>query len=196
MTESSVIYTDLSNSEEAGAFLGSEISKAFGNQTPDALIVFASSKYDYAPLLKALERACQPKIIVGCSSAGEFINNIQGEGAASALAIRSSDMHFAAGIGTQLRADRSRAANQIISSFNGLHSHRYLFHSALVLTDALAGFTDDLIEQLNLLTAGTYRFFGGGAGDDAKFSQTHVFYGTEAYTDAAVSLEILSNKPV
>ncbi len=52
------------------------------------------------------------------------------------------------------------------------------------------------MEDLTRLTAGTYQFVGGGAGDDARFQQTHVFYGTEAYTDAAVALEILSHKPI
>ncbi|MGI9165219.1 MAG: FIST signal transduction protein [Pyrinomonadaceae bacterium] len=196
MTESTVAYTDLPGSEEAGTFVGGEISKGLRNQAPDALIVFASSKYNYSELLQAIEQTCRPKIIVGCSSAGEFINNAQGEGSVSAVAIRSSDIHFAAGLGTELRRDRGAAAKQIVSSFTGLDSHKYLFRSALVLTDALAGYADNLVEQLNLQTAGTYQLFGGGAGDDAKFSQTHVFYGTEAYPDAAVALEILSNKPL
>ena len=196
MTESTVAYTALPGSEEAGTFIGSEISKSLKNQPPDALIVFASSKYNYSELLKAIEQACRPRIIVGCSSAGEFISDAQGEGSVSAVAMRSSDMQFAAGLGTQLRADRTAAAKQIVSSFGGLHSHNYLYRSALVLTDALAGYADDLVEQLNLQTAGTYQLFGGGAGDDAKFSQTHVFKGTEAYPDAAVALEILSNKPL
>jgi hypothetical protein len=65
-----------------------------------------------------------------------------------------------------------------------------------VLTDALAGFADDLVDRLTLLTGGVYRFFGGGAGDDARFERTVVFCGTEVATDAAVALEILSNKPV
>ena len=47
-----------------------------------------------------------------------------------------------------------------------------------------------------LLTAGRYQIFGGGAGDDAKFSRTHVFYGIEAVSDSAVALEILSHKPL
>jgi hypothetical protein len=196
MTECSVVYTNLSNSEDAGTYLGSEIFKNLAQQSPDVVIVFASSIYDYLALLQAIERACRPRIMVGCSSAGEFINGAQGEGSASAVAIRSTEIQFAAGLGNQLRTDRDKAARQIVSSFTGLNSHNYLYHSALVLTDALAGHADDLVEQLNLLTAGTYSLFGGGAGDDAQFSRTHVFFGTNAYPDAAVALEILSNKPL
>jgi hypothetical protein len=196
MTECSVVYTNLSNSEDAGTYLGSEIFKNLAQQSPDVVIVFASSIYDYLALLQAIERTCRPRIMVGCSSAGEFINGAQGEGSASAVAIRSTEIQFAAGLGNQLRTDRDKAARQIVSSFTGLNSHNYLYHSALVLTDALAGHADDLVEQLNLLTAGTYSLFGGGAGDDAQFSRTHVFFGTNVYPDAAVALEILSNKPL
>ncbi|MEP6637193.1 MAG: FIST N-terminal domain-containing protein [Acidobacteriota bacterium] len=57
-------------------------------------MVFASSKYDYLQLLAAVKAACRPKIIVGCSSAGEFTSLAQGEGAASAVALRSSEMEF------------------------------------------------------------------------------------------------------
>jgi hypothetical protein len=66
----------------------------------------------------------------------------------------------------------------------------------MILTDALAGHVDDFIEQLTLLTRGEYQFFGGGAGDDAHFRRTQVFYGTEVASDAAVGLEILSSKPI
>ena len=45
-------------------------------------------------------------------------------------------------------------------------------------------------------TAGTYQFFGGGAGDDANFRRTFVFHGTESVAGAVVALEVLSYKPL
>jgi hypothetical protein len=196
MTESTVVYTDLSDSAEAGQLLGSKIIEDLNGHSPDALIVFASSKHDYSKLLEAIKAACHPKVMVGCSSAGEFTSEAQGEHSASVVALRSTEMHFAAGVGHHLREDREAAAREIVSSFKGLENHRYLFRSALVLTDALAGYADDLIEALNMHTGGSYMLFGGGAGDDAQFTRTHVFHDTEAIPDAAVALEILSNKPL
>jgi hypothetical protein len=196
MTDSSVVYTDLSDSKEAGNFLGAKVLEDFDGHSPDALIVFASARHDYSQMLEAIKATCSPKLMIGCSSAGEFTCEAQGESSASVMALRSSEMHFAAAVGRSLRDDREGAAREIVSSFTGLGNHRYLFRSALVLTDALAGYADDLIESLNLLTAGTYMLFGGGAGDDAQFSRTHVFYDTEVVPDAAVALEILSNKPL
>lgn len=196
MTESSVVYADTIDSTEAGQLLGAKVLEDFKGRSPDALVVFASSRHDYGQLLRAIKSSCHPKVIVGCSSAGEFTSESQGESSASVVALRSTEMQFAAGVGRNLREDREAATEEIVSSFQGLGNHSYLFRSALVLTDALAGHADSLIESINLRTTGSYTLFGGGAGDDAQFTRTHVFHDTEAIPNAAVALEILSNKPL
>ncbi|HEX8154754.1 MAG TPA: FIST N-terminal domain-containing protein, partial [Thermoanaerobaculia bacterium] len=196
MTDSTVVFTTETNSATAGQDLGTRVREGLAGQAPDAVILFASSQHDYVPLLRAIHDSCGPGVLVGCSSAGEFVSGDRGEGSASAVGIRSNVMRFTAGLGRNLRADRSAAAGEIASSFQGLTSHQYPHRAALLLADALAGYTDDFIEQLSIATLGNYRFFGGGAGDDARFTKTHVFCGTEAFTDAAVALEILSSKPI
>jgi hypothetical protein len=134
--------------------------------------------------------------MVGCSSAGEFTSDSYNEGAVSAVAIRSSSMAFHPVLGRGLRVDRAAAAREVVAGLHGRNSHEYAYRAALVLTDALAGNADDFVDQLTKLTAGTYQLFGGGAGDDANFTRTHVFFGTEAVPDAAVALEILSDRPI
>ena len=196
MTDAAVAYTATPDPDVAGRELGEQILAALGQESPDALVVFASSSYAYEPLLRGIDAACRPKLLIGCSSAGEFTDSGHGAGSVSALALRSSEMRFATSIGRGLRADRVAAARELVGAFSGQADHAFRHRSALVLTDALAGHADDLIEQLTILTAGTYRLFGGGAGDDAQFQRTHVFYGTEAVSDAVVALEILSNKPL
>jgi hypothetical protein len=196
MTESTVVFTKETNSAVAGKDLGRRLREGLSDQAPDAVILFASSQHDYVPLLQALQESSRPGVLVGCSSAGEFVSGDRGEGSASAVGIRSNVMRFTAGLGRNLRADRHAAAAEIASSFQGLNTHHYPHRAALLLADALAGYTDDFIEQLSIATLGNYRFFGGGAGDDARFTKTHVFCGTEAFTDAAVGLEILSTKPI
>ncbi|MEO6260767.1 MAG: FIST N-terminal domain-containing protein [Thermoanaerobaculia bacterium] len=196
MTESSVVFTHELDSASAGREVGEKLLANLSGKPPDALILFASSRHDYAALLREVHASCTPAVLVGCSSAGEFTSNEHSEGAVSAIGLRSDSMSFAAGLGKNLRENRLAAADQIASGFRGLNAHQYEHRAALVLTDALAGYTDDFMEQLSLVTLGNYRFFGGGAGDDAQFSRTHVFCGTEAVADAAVALEILSHKPI
>ena len=196
MTDAMVAQTNALESTAAGEDLGAQIQAAFKGSPPDALIVFASSRYEYEPLLRALQERCRPSLLVGCSSAGEFTSPTPQQGAASAIALRSSQMRFTATVAHEIHANRAAAAQELVSALHGLNSQEYPYRTALVLTDALAGHADDLVDQLNLHTAGIYQFFGGGAGDDARFQRTHVFLGVKAFTDAAVCLEMLSTKPV
>lgn len=169
---------------------------ALGGDAPDAVVVFASAQHDYERLLEALSASSGCKLLVGSSSAGEFTDKESGTGWASVLALSSKSMVFSLGIGTDIGADPIGAARAVAQSFTGLTSRPLPYRSALVMTDALAGHADQLVEELTMATGGNYTFFGGGAGDDGHFGKTHIFAGTRALTNALVALEIQSLKPV
>ena len=196
MTESAVVYTSEQDSGAAAHDLCQKLSAALPGAPADALILFASPRYDHRHLLEKINGTCKPAVLVGASSAGEFTGERCGVGLACALALRSTELKFSVGVGRGLNRDRAAAARSIVSGFKGLGAQQHAFRSALVMTDALAGHADDLVDQLTLATAGQYQFFGGGAGDDAQFRRTQVFCGTEALSDSAVALEILSDRPV
>ncbi|MDP9177240.1 MAG: FIST C-terminal domain-containing protein [Gemmatimonadota bacterium] len=195
MTDIAIASTALNN-EAAGEDLATQIREKLNGAKPDALLVFASPDNDYETLLKALDRGCSPRAMIGCSSAGEFTTQTSGTGLTSAIAIRSPDMKFNASLARRLANDRADAAAQLVNGFTGLASAEFRYRTAIVLVDALAGHTEDLIEELTVATGGMYQFVGGGAGDNADFKSTHVFLGTDAHSNAAVALEILSNKPI
>jgi len=162
---------------------------------PAAIMLFAAPAYDHEVLLKRLsERTGAP--IVGASSAGEFANEAQGEGMATALALGGDDIRVAVSCGRNIRADPARAARDLVAGFQGIRDMSPGYRSALVMTDALAGQADRLVDELTLATAGQYQFFGGGAGDNAQFQRTTVFCNGQALTDAAVALEMISEKPI
>jgi hypothetical protein len=189
-------HTSLCAPEVAGHALAESLLQKLNGGRPDALIVFASPEFDFQPLLSALDTGCQPRLLVGCSSAGEFSGCATGNASVSVMAIRADDILFRAGLGTGLRNNSSGALDQVMPVFSGSEHPDYPYRSALVLTDALAGYVDEIIHEMMVLTGGTYQLFGGGAADDAKFHKTHVFIGTEAHTDAIVVLEMLSKKPI
>jgi len=196
MTETIVVYTGAPNSEDAARELCERITAEMPGAPPDALVLFASPQYDQPALLRALAERCQPKVLVGASSAGEFTSDARGTGLACALALRSGEILFAAGVGRGIGTDRQKAAQQLASAFRDPTPRTHPYRCALILTDALAGYADDLVEQLTIATGGQYQFFGAGAGDDAQFRRTNVFFGAEALTDAVVALEMLSTKPL
>lgn len=196
MTKTHAAFTNAGSSIVAGRDLGQQVLTTFSGERVDAMIVFASARYDHEALLHSLIETCRPGALVGSSSAGEFTGDARGEDSACALAISSQTMRFAASVGVGVSRDREAAAKDVVAGFHGVNRRDFPYRAGLVMTDALAGHADDLIEQLTIATSGTYEFAGGGAGDDAKFSKTHVFCGGRALTDAVVALEMLSHKPL
>ncbi|WP_295998942.1 FIST N-terminal domain-containing protein [Rugamonas sp.] len=191
-----VSHTMLRDEGEAGSFLAAQVVEKLGGQSPNVLIVFASPEFDYVALLQAIEAGCKPDIMVGCSSAGEFSGCKDGNASVSLMAIRAEDMLFNAALGKGIAAGPIPALDQIMPVFTGAQHHDFPYRCALVLTDALAGYTDDMIHEITVRTGGTYQLFGGGAADDARFQQTHVFMGSSVHDDAVVVLEMLSKRPI
>lgn len=196
MTQSVVVFSNLSDAGQAGKELGRKISEELGDKIPNVVIIFASSSYDYPVLLGALKETCHTEILVGSSSAGEFTSSNFGTDSACAVAIHSNELKFKAGLAQGIKNDRGQVADDLYSALTIGEDHSYQYHSAMIFADALSGFTDEILELLTEKTVGKYQFFGGGAGDNANFQKTHVFYNLEAFNDSAVVLEILSNKPV
>jgi hypothetical protein len=196
MTETHSAISQERDSARAGQELGRAMRAAFHGAAADAVVVFASAQHDYQALLNALADEAGTEVIVGASSAGEFTHSARGEGRGSAMGLRSDAMQFAVGLGPGVSRDAAAAAAQAAAGFQGLLAPALPYRSALVMTDALAGHTDPLVEELTVKTGGNYRFFGGGAGDDGRFDTTHVFAGRGAHSDAVVALEILSASPV
>lgn len=196
MTQTITAITHHRDTRRAGEELVATIRGGFDGAAADAVVLFASSGHDHELLLGSLAEGTGAPVIAGASSAGEFTNGSRGEGSASALALRSDSMRFGLGLGRDLSGDPAAAARQVVDSFQGLGERPLPYRAALLMTDALAGHADAVVEELTVATGGEYRFFGGGAGDDGRFERTHVFAGTEAITDAVVAVEILSMKPI
>ena len=167
MNEILAVRTDRGEATAAAQDLAEQINAGLTG-TPDAVVIFASSAFDYPALLKELKARCHPGLLVGASSAGEFTHAGSGTGTASALAIRSDDIVLSASIGTGISRDGREAARRIVSGFKGLEG-RHPYRAALVMTDALAGHAESLVDELTLLTSVHYMIAGGGADDDTQF---------------------------
>lgn len=196
MTEAIATITNEADSAAAGAELGRAIRSGLKGEPADAVVVFASALHDYERLLSALADTSGTEVIVGASSAGEFAGARRRDGGVSAMGLRSTSMRFSVGCGREVARDPAAAARELARGFQGLSGGPMPYRTALVMTDALAGHADAVVEELTIATGGNYRFFGGGAGDDARFHRTHVFQGTQARSNAVVALEILSSQPV
>lgn len=172
------------------------IRERFGDQAPEAVLLFASPVYEPGPLLDALHDACNPGVLAGCTSAGEFTFTGTSSSSVVALAISSDQMRFAVHVGTNLQDDLAGGAKALASTFDVEPDGEFPHRTALILMDTLAGYGEEFLDAFNQLTDDQYQVFGGGAADDAAFQETFVFAGNEAISDAAVALEIRSRTPI
>ncbi|HLH88173.1 MAG TPA: FIST N-terminal domain-containing protein [Xanthobacteraceae bacterium] len=186
--------TSQKDSRAAGNDLLEQLRAGLGDE-PSAIVLFAAPTYDHEDLLDRIVGSSRA-LLVGASSAGEFVNQRRGEGLACALGLAGDDAIFTASATSGLREEPAAAARKLAGQFRGLEHDSKPHRSALVMTDALAGHADVLVEEMTVATSGRYQFFGGGAGDNAQFSRTSVFLGRDVLNDAAVALEILSEKPL
>jgi hypothetical protein len=192
--KATIAATALAEAEGAADALADQLCGAGGE--PRAVVLFAAPTLDHAALLRRLRSRMPGALLVGASSAGEFANDQLGEGMATALGVAGDGFEVRASAGRGISVDARAASEQLVGGFLGIDDLRPGYRNALVMTDALAGHTDRLLDELTLATAGLYQFFGGGAGDNAQFQRTAVFLGEEVLTDAAVALEIVSDKPI
>ena len=95
MVNSIVVDTHIGESTDAGTALGAKVTKAFGGESPDVLLVFSSVGYDHQALLGAALAACKPKLLLGGSSSGGFTRAAYGDGMACAIAIRDPQRNSA-----------------------------------------------------------------------------------------------------
>lgn len=66
-------------------------------------------------------------------------------------------MHFHVGLG-RVSQNLNAVVTQLAGSLYAPDDFRYSYRTALVLTDALAGHSDELIDKLTVATEGLYQF--------------------------------------
>ena len=196
MTKSAIAFSNETETNSAVEELTRQIHQKMNDLEPDVIILFASPAYNFNTVLKQVTTVFNNSLVVGGSSAGEFTSSHLGNDSISAVAIYSNEMRFSLAIAKGIQKSREEVADQLVSALKGLDDYSYRYHTALIFADALSGYTDELVELLTEKTTGMYQFFGGGAGDNANFQNTYVFHNDIAEKDAAVMLEILSNKPL
>lgn len=111
--------TDVDDAREAGRQLSAEITRALGRE-PQALMVFVAPSYDHSVLLDELAIHCPSALVVGASSAGEFMNHKRSEGLACALGLAGDDVRFGVGVARDVAGGAAIAARQALSRRRGV----------------------------------------------------------------------------
>jgi len=165
-----------------------EIKDKFGNFSPKVVLFFASSIFNPDELGRKMKDAFKKCPVFGCTTAGEIVSGKMLKNAVVAMAFNSTAVSdIAVEVVENLREENN--INDVFASFEKhfnipMTEMDFKKYVGIVLIDGLSVAEEKLMDKIGDLT--NVIFVGGSAGDDLKFSSTHVFANGKAYTNAAV----------
>ncbi len=176
------------SSKETVRDIVSDIRHQTSGFNPNAVIYFASSRFDPEPLSQQMQEQFRKASVFGCSTAGEIVSGKMLKGSVAAMLFDSdalTDICISV-------AENIRSENHIPEVFGQFEAHYrtqvaemdFEKYVGIILADGLSGAEEKLMEKIGDLT--DVMFIGASAGDDLKFEQTYIYADGKAYTDAAV----------
>ncbi len=155
-------------------------------------IVFCSSDYDYAEVIKGIKEVTQDAPLIGCSSAGEFTEEWIGNKSVCCALISSDTHKFFLGFGDQLEKKGREAIKQATGEFNkAINDYPHL--CCIQLIDGLAKEGEKLTLAVSSIMGSLVRLIGGAAGDNLNFKETKVFMNNQINSDA-IALCLMASK--
>ncbi len=157
---------------------------------PDILFVFHSSRQDASTVASVLAERFPDSLIVGSTTAGEWINSTHQHDTLILLAISTPEIRWSVALADQLDQFDDEAADKLCNDlldqlgihFTELNPER---HFCLSFFDGLCKCEENVVPLVSTRLANT-PLLGGSAGDDLKFENTYVLINGKACQNAAV----------
>lgn len=166
---------------------------------PDILFAFHSTRQDSAALSTGLAEYFPDCLIVGSSTAGEWMNSRHQHDTLVLSGICKPEIRWSVAVAEQLDQfddhDADRLCNSLLNQlgihFTDLNPEHYF---CLSLIDGLSKCEENIISMISTRLANT-PLLGGSAGDDLKFENTYVLANGKSYQNAAVFVLAESRLP-
>ncbi|MFL5578850.1 MAG: FIST signal transduction protein [Gemmatimonadaceae bacterium] len=180
------------DTRKAAAQIIDQLSEQLHGASPTVVIAFCSPAHDDAVLAGELRERFPSAQVVGCTTAGEFVERDGSVGGVSAMAlpvgtVRAAHLalaRFGRGVDAGIQAATAQLSRSVGADLRTLDPKRYV---GIVLSEGLRMKEEVAADALGA-AAPQLVFVGGSAGDDLGFKETRVFAGTERSNDGAALL--------
>ena len=160
------------------------------NVSPDILFVFHSTRQDPSDVASVLAERFPDSLVVGSTTAGEWINSTHQHDSLILLGITTPDIRWSVALAENLdrfsEEDADTICNKLLEQLNihftDLNPER---HFCLSFFDGLCKCEENVIPMISTRLANT-PLLGGSAGDDLKFENTYVMHNGKTCQNAAV----------
>jgi hypothetical protein len=166
---------------QAAHALVTELQHALGVNAATAVLFFASSVYDPTDLAGPISQAFPDAAVIGCSTAGEFTDQVMGTGGISAVALPYGILTGAVAALGDLSADAAAGTWSAVQALEAsleipLRELDPSFHLGFALIDGVNG-VEEMVNEVLGNAAPVLDVVGGSAGDDLAFRSTWVSVG-------------------
>lgn len=174
------------NAYEVGANACKTAFNKLGQNVADLLIVFSSVSYDQKKVIDGVRSVSKDALLVGSSTAGEITNDGPAKKSVAIMAIKSDQIKFAVGSGTDIKKDARKAGQTAAEEVkrqlgDGLKTF-------IMLTDTLSGNGSEVVRGVLDVLGQHFPVVGGGSGDDANYKQTFQYINDNVLTSSIVGL--------
>lgn len=158
--------------------------------SPDILFVFHSTRQNASEVARVLAERFPDSLIVGSTTAGEWINSTHRHHSLILLGITTPDIRWSVALAENLDQFSEEDADKVCSDllaqlnihFTDLTPER---HFCLSFFDGLCKCEENVISMISTKLANT-PLLGGSAGDNLKFENTYIQTAGKTYQNAAV----------
>lgn len=193
------IRTALSLSDDAGQ-IAADLYASLFQEDLRVVILFSRADIDLPRLADALTRLFGASVpIIGCTTAGEITTAGYLSGAVTAVSLGGPNFVVSVVPIGELKSftvnrgqDVVRRAVQDIARQDPVLSRQRMF--AFTLIDGLCGCEEAVVSSLHA-ALGEIPLFGGSAGDNLRFQQTHVLYEGTFHHDLGLMVLIATRLP-
>lgn len=172
----------------AGVTAAEEAKKQLDGALPNAVIVFASSKFNQNDMLRGVRSVTGDAILIGSSTAGEITTEgpVVGQ-SVSVMFIVSTDIQFYAGTGTSVADgahEAGRSTAETVKRMAGTSELKSFIMIPDVLNSNGAEIVRGVIEELGEF----FPVVGGASGDDFQFKKTYQYLNDNAMSGKVVGM--------
>ncbi|MDP3661651.1 MAG: FIST N-terminal domain-containing protein [bacterium] len=171
-----------------GANAAQDAVDNLGDSDPNAVIVFASVRYDQAKMLAGVRSVSKNALLVGCSTAGEITTDGPAKRhSVAVMALKTDGINWYAGVGENIaegaRVAGARAAEAVATQAPGKKLDAFI-----MLPDVLVGNGADIVRGVLDTLGPHFPVVGGAAGDDFEFKKTFQYLNDIVYSGAVIGL--------
>ena len=171
-----------SDSFKAGQEAAARAFEAIGRQHADLVLLFASTCFEQKTLLKGVGSVFPNSPLIGCSTAGEILSSGPSHRSVVIMAMCSTTLQIATGIGLDLQKNPRQAGRD--AAKQAAQAALPNPHAFLMFPDGLTGNVAETIRGAQDILGLSFPIIGGCAGDDFRFVRTYQYFQGQVYSDA------------